>query len=156
MTNGSTMDRARRIALTLLDGQAYPSESDIDGAVGAAIAALAQLNDTVDASQLRRRLEADVSVFVGQGSVLEDHDANHRPWLDARRADIEWRFWDAYREWSLRRIPPDVIRGLDRMTDDVLDRLEDPRREGQWDRRGMVVGQVQSGTTSNYTGLVCK
>jgi hypothetical protein len=156
MTNGPTMDRARRIALTLLDGQAYPSEADIDGAVAAAIAALAQLNETVDASQLRRRLEADISVFVGQGSVLEDHDANHRPWLDARRADVEWRFWDAYREWSLRRIPPDVIRGLDRMTDDVLDRLEDPRREGQWDRRGMVVGQVQSGKTSNYTGLVCK
>ena len=36
------------------------------------------------------------------------------------------------------------------------DRLEDPRRPGPWDRRGMVVGQVQSGKTANYTGLICK
>ena len=156
MTTSAAMDRARRIALTLLDGHPYPSESDIDGAVVAAVAALEKMDQPVDASSLRRRLEADISVFVGQGTVLEDHDANHRPWLDARRGDIDWRFWDAYREWSLRRMPPDVIRGLDRMTDDVLDRLEDPRREGRWDRRGMVVGQVQSGKTSNYTGLICK
>ena len=29
-------------------------------------------------------------------------------------------------------------------------------RKGNWDRRGMVVGSVQSGKTSNYTGLICK
>ena len=27
---------------------------------------------------------------------------------------------------------------------------------GPWDRRGMVVGHVQSGKTANYTGLICK
>ena len=27
---------------------------------------------------------------------------------------------------------------------------------GTWDRRGMVVGQIQSGKTGNYTGLVCR
>src|SRR5262245_9948152 len=37
-----------------------------------------------------------------------------------------------------------------------LERLEDPRRQGPWDRRGMVVGDVQSGKTSNYSGLICK
>src|SRR5262245_52844815 len=37
-----------------------------------------------------------------------------------------------------------------------LERLEDPRRPGPWDRRGMVVGDVQSGKTSNYSGLICK
>lgn len=34
--------------------------------------------------------------------------------------------------------------------------LEDPTREGAWDRRGLVVGHVQSGKTGNYTGLICK
>ena len=38
----------------------------------------------------------------------------------------------------------------------VLKRLENPFRSGAWDRRGLVVGQVQSGKTSNYTGLICK
>ncbi len=38
----------------------------------------------------------------------------------------------------------------------VLERLEDPKRAGPWDRRGMVVGSVQSGKTANYTGLINK
>jgi len=49
-----------------------------------------------------------------------------------------------------------VLRELNEQTDKVLRRLEDPAREGKWDRRGMVVGSVQSGKTANYTGLICK
>jgi hypothetical protein len=48
------------------------------------------------------------------------------------------------------------IMTLDDLTDRVLERLEDPMREGSWDCRGMVVGHVQSGKTANYTGLICK
>ena len=33
------------------------------------------------------------------------------------------------------------------------ERLEDPARPAPWDRRGMVVGSVQSGKTAHYTGL---
>ena len=32
--------------------------------------------------------------------------------------------------------------------------LGDPQRRGSWDRRGLVVGLVQSGKTSHYIGLV--
>lgn len=152
----AALERARRMALAFLDSSAHPTEKDIDRAVQAAVAGVAVDGHAVEADKLRRRLEADVSVFIGQGAVLEDHDANHRPWLDTRRAEISWRFWDAYREWSRPKLPPDVLRGLDRLTDDILGRLEDPRREGRWDRRGMVVGEVQSGKTANYTGLICK
>src|SRR5262249_55376229 len=41
-------------------------------------------------------------------------------------------------------------------SDLILEKLEDPTRAGAWDRRGMVVGHVQSGKTSNYIGLVSK
>jgi len=53
-------------------------------------------------------------------------------------------------------IAPDSVDQLDRMTDAVLDGLFNPEVPGQQDRRGMVVGHVQSGKTGNYTGLVCK
>ena len=45
---------------------------------------------------------------------------------------------------------------LDSETDRILGLLENPAKEGSWDRRGMVVGHVQSGKTANYTGLICK
>lgn len=40
-----------------------------------------------------------------------------------------------------------------------MDSLWDPSNKSesdQWDRRGMVVGNVQSGKTANFTGLICK
>ncbi|MCX7009910.1 MAG: hypothetical protein NTY53_22155, partial [Kiritimatiellaeota bacterium] len=45
---------------------------------------------------------------------------------------------------------------MDKVTNDVLERVEDPQRPGTWDRRGLVMGHVQSGKTSNYCGLICK
>jgi len=49
-----------------------------------------------------------------------------------------------------------AVEALDQSSDTILGLLEDPTREGSWDRRGLVVGHVQSGKTGNYTGLICK
>ena len=45
---------------------------------------------------------------------------------------------------------------LDDSTEKTLDKLESPLRVGQWDRRGLVVGHVQSGKTAHYTALAAK
>ena len=37
-----------------------------------------------------------------------------------------------------------------------MEQLEDPARDGPWDRRGLVVGHVQSGKTAKYAGLANK
>ena len=55
-----------------------------------------------------------------------------------------------------RNLSAQVLATLDGDTDRTLGFLENPDEEGQWDRRGMVMGHVQSGKTANYTGLVCK
>src|SRR5262245_27883406 len=114
MTASAVLENARTMALAYLARFPHPSDSDVDRAVNFTVAGLAATGEAIDASQLRRRLEADVNVFVGHGAVLEDHDANHRPWLDAKRADIDWRFWNAYRDWIRATMPPEVPRGIDR------------------------------------------
>ena len=46
---------------------------------------------------------------------------------------------------------------MDRLTDKILDKLFNPQRNDIIiEKKGLVVGQVQSGKTANYTGLVCK
>lgn len=55
-----------------------------------------------------------------------------------------------------RSLAVDVVDALDKSTDGILGLLEDPKREGYWDRRGLVVGHVQSGKTSSYSALICK
>lgn len=99
------------------------------------------------------------AVRPGSVGVLDDHDPDaHKVWLPDRRAQISWRFWTRYERYLSREfgLPPPVVNGLHSLTEKVLERLEDPIRPGPWDRRGMVVGSVQSGKTANYTGLVCK
>lgn len=94
------------------------------------------------------------SLWIGQDSMLKS-DTGHMRWLVATRKK-DWRYWQRYREWMEMQLSFIAIDGLDRSTDTVLGLLEDPMRAGPWDRRGLVVGHVQSGKTGNYTGLICK
>jgi hypothetical protein len=94
------------------------------------------------------------SLWIGQDMTLVN-EVGHTPWLVSSRKE-GWRYWRRYEEWTERKLSPTAVSALDESTDLVLGLLEDPNREGQWDRRGMVVGHVQSGKTGHYTGLICK
>src|SRR5262245_22969737 len=54
------------------------------------------------------------------------------------------------------KLPLLVLNEIDDSTNRVLSLLEDPTRNGEWRRQGLVVGHVQSGKTANYTGLISK
>lgn len=110
----------------------------------------------LDLGRLRRELEANNNIRVSGYSVIDDRD--FQAWVRAAREERAFDWWNRYRHWLAvkKRLPRDVLEQLDRLTDDILDRLRDPRTPGAWDRRGLVVGDVQSGKTSNYTGLICK
>lgn len=94
------------------------------------------------------------SLWIGQDAMLQNNEG-HRDWLTASRKQ-DWRYWQRYREWLERGLSIKAVDALDRSTDSVLALMEDPKREGPWDRRGLVVGHVQSGKTSHYSGLICK
>jgi hypothetical protein len=154
----TAMQKAIDVALVVLAGTENPTPEDLDRAVALSLQTIGQLfpNVEVEHRHLRRVVEASVSVFVGEASILGDN-RGHEDWLNRRRPEIEWRFWNAYRRYVIRtRMPIEVVNSLDAITDDIIGRLEWTRRQGAWDRRGMLVGQVQSGKTANYTGLVCK
>jgi hypothetical protein len=105
-------------------------------------------------NQLVRELEARYDVWIGAPAVLVDNDG-HEAWLTPERRK-GGRLWARYRRYLERGWSTVAVDALDDSTGRILGMLEDPRRSGQWDRRGMVVGHVQSGKTSSYTGLICK
>jgi hypothetical protein len=94
------------------------------------------------------------SLWIGQDATLQNNEG-HKDWLTAARKQ-DWRYWQRCREWLERRLSIKAVDALDRSTDSVLKLLEDPKREEPWDRRGLVVGHVQSGKTAHYSGLICK
>lgn len=114
---------------------------------------------TIDHARLIAELRHMFSVEIDAATVLDDRDpAGHVEWLTERRGEIKWRFWQRYMTYLERDfgMPPAVVNSVDELTNKILGRLEEPSRTGPWDRRGMVVGSVQSGKTANYIGLICK
>lgn len=94
------------------------------------------------------------SLWIGGATTLSDK-SGHKDWLNASRRK-DWRYWQRYRDFLESKMSVKAVDALDEATNKILELLEDPLREGVWDRRGLVVGHVQSGKTGNYTGLICK
>lgn len=111
--------------------------------------------DEEELEQLARDIEFKQGIKAGLGAIVDGE--KFEPWLDDAKASINPYYWSRYEKLLLQNgLPEDVIRTTDKVTDTILSRLGNPYLEKQWDRRGMVVGHVQSGKTANYTGLICK
>lgn len=110
--------------------------------------------ESLDRDAVTDELIRRFSLWIGQDTTLKS-DAGHAPWLNALRKR-DWRYWQRYREWLERKLSWKAVEALDQSTDSILGLLEDPARDGPWDRRGLVFGHVQSGKTGNYTGLISK
>lgn len=111
----------------------------------------------LDRAHIIREIETLYRVRVDDFRVIEDNERK-RPWIRAKSLDIEWNFWKRYKSYLQYRknFAPDTIDHLARLTDKTLDGLYDPSLNIGFDKKGLVVGQVQSGKTANYTGLICK
>ena len=107
------------------------------------------------AEQLALDFEMRHGVTMTIGAVLTEHD--YVPWIEGEMPEITPYYWDRYRKLlSEKKFSGQVIATLDEVTDRVLGLLENPKVSEPFDRRGLVVGHVQSGKTANYTGLLCK
>jgi Z1 domain len=152
-------ETARNMVQLLLKGEQTPTPELIREKVQTVLSMLGSQGMAVgvDAESLIRELETLYVIWIGQGKILEEQQ-DHIQWLPERRAEINWDFWNRYRRYleEEKGWSPVTVDRLEQLTDSILERLEEPRRSGDWSRRGMVVGQVQSGKTSNYTGLICK
>ena len=146
-----------RIAQTLVQdeaggGQVTPEM--IAAKVDQALAMNSRWREAVDRADLIKELETRFSIWIGRETFLSSDDG-HVAWLTEARKE-GWRYWPRYRQWLEAQWSMNAIDGLDRFTDRIVGLLEDPKRPGAWDRRGLVVGHVQSGKTSNYTALISK
>lgn len=147
------IEQAKNICIELLRKIKNPSSPDINNSIDNILKIFPDL--VSERETLFNYLAATFSVFSEDYRIL-DTDEGYTPWLKDAKANIEWNFWNRYISYLQKKIAPDTINKLDNLTDDILDRIANPTTPGAWDKRGMVVGQVQSGKTSNYTGLINK
>ncbi len=151
-------EKTRQLVQILLKGKPETTPATIRAAIERVLPVLdGQDGTTIDVEKLAKDLETRFNVWVGQETVLQDV-RGHEPWLPDRRSQIAWRFWKRYERYleEDEGWAPQSVTRLGQLTDSILEKLEAPDRPGSWDRRGMVVGNVQSGKTSNYIAFICK
>jgi hypothetical protein len=108
-----------------------------------------------DCDELTRRLIARLNIDVERGVAVLAED--YEPWLADKRRDITWSRWLTYKQFLINsKWPPRVVEKVDELTDQILDFAGDPTVEGAWARRGLVLGDVQSGKTASYLALFNK
>lgn len=107
----------------------------------------------IDKDELFEMLMADFSIGKGSITMLSE---DIEPWVKENKANINWELWQRYKAYMAEKDPSFPVNDLDDFTDRILDKCVNPKNSDSWDRRGMVVGHVQSGKTSNYVGLINK
>jgi len=141
-----------RIIVVSLPNDRSPTEQEIKDLATKFRAVLPVADDEFDA--LLRQLHAKLNIEMDTGVALV---AEHTPWLNALQPSIDPFYWDRFHKFLQKKDwPPRVVATLDRVTDDILDLLGNPTQGTSWKRRGLVVGDVQSGKTATYTALCCK
>ncbi len=134
--------------------QELPTQDRIREVIEAARRACPGVTDS-QAEDLALEFETVHGVRMSDGAALQD--PGFEPWLEAARSGIEFYYWDRYRRLLAEKgFSGQVLGGISNVTDRILGLLENPEKPGTWDRRGMVMGHVQSGKTANYIGVVTK
>ncbi len=97
-----------------------------------------------------------IDTRMGEGVSLVDMEAEHdEEWVFKR--EIAWTYSEAYENYlKSEKWSPNVVQSLSDVSTKIIGHLQDPLSEGSWDRRGLVIGHVQSGKTANYIGLVAR
>jgi len=109
-----------------------------------------------DLKLLKFNLESMFNIKVGEGTIkLSNPDLPL--WFNSKKSKIEWTHWEAYKNMLLAQARAlDVIDENEKVIDAVLDYSGDPTTPGAWSRKGLVMGNVQSGKTQNFLGLINK
>ena len=99
---------------------------------------------------------ATIDSRMGPGVSLIDVKAQHNEdWV--HEIDKSTTYFDAYEKYlKQEKWSPTVVQALSDVCTKILGHLQNPVSEGNWDRRGLVIGHVQSGKTANYIGLIAK
>lgn len=106
-----------------------------------------------------RNVKSKIDIQMDVGIYIEDIDYQHKPWLQQRKReeDAVFAYWERYKKYlSHNKWNSRVIDTLDHVSDDIVDLLGDPLSPAPFSRRGLIVGDVQSGKTANYTAICNK
>lgn len=110
-------------------------------------------------AEVQHIIDTELSQTDSVSFSISDIQQNHIDWLPEAKKDLSIK-WDHTNEYfkllAKNGLKTDSIIKIKHESSDILSLIEDPRRPGAWDNRGLVVGDVQAGKTSNYIAVLAK
>lgn len=113
-----------------------------------------------DADKLNTVLFQEVSQEHSPHNVIKSAEVKNRHWWTDYKASKPENldYWTRYEDYLMKKPgwSATSIKDIDESTDEVVNALADPTNGMPDERRGLVYGDVQSGKTAHYIGLINK
>ncbi len=97
-------------------------------------------------------------MIVAMDNTVIVFDYDFHPWIDSVRSKVAWFYNDRYidfllkeKDWSVKS-----VKNIGMTSDNILDHCGNPFSNHDFSIKGLVVGDIQSGKTANYTALINK
>lgn len=114
------------------------------------------IDDSIMLQLTNEILESYTKYEVPQ--IIEKQNSVHEKWLLKEKENIDFYLFEAYKKYLKedKKMSADSNMRIDEITDEILDRIGNPIENKKFEIYGLVVGNVQSGKTANYLGLINK
>ena len=152
-------DQFYNLLISLIVGQDIVEEKKIDEYINQ-FKVLPMFSTSLteeDIKNVRNKITSEMSIKLDMGTLLKG-DYNYKKWFLNKKSELDMKYWERYKTYLLqdKKFSPTVVNTMDDILDTLTDLLGDPSTDSKFQRRGLIMGDVQSGKTSNYTGLICK
>ena len=106
--------------------------------------------------ELRRIFNENIKIVQTNNDQIIVNNEQTPSWVDTE----DWFYWKKYKEYLLQKYGDEeglnIVRSIDDSSTKILNLLHDPTLDEVSPRKGLVVGYVQSGKTSNMQALIAK
>ncbi|MDA7551796.1 Z1 domain-containing protein [Rhodobacteraceae bacterium] len=115
--------------------------------------------DNIGLKLLRKLFEENNPFAYATTKTAQVTAEDYRPWLHGKRlSKIEWKNHERLHEFleKYRGFNPNILLEIAKESHDILNLCGDPQAAGEWMRKGLVFGYVQSGKTTSYSDVIAR
>lgn len=156
------IERAVDFAVTYLSDMNDIDENKIDDFVDKQMNKLLDIlykekANEIEKTKIKKIIKTRLSHYVLKtDSVLTSND--FKSWFKKDKEKFDFKYWHRYSKYLEynKHFSKRIIENIDDVTDEITDLLGNPQDLSEFQRRGLIIGDVQSGKTANFIGLMSK
>ncbi|MGM0816372.1 MAG: Z1 domain-containing protein [Bacillota bacterium] len=140
---------------TVYKNQEEAAEKALESARGL-VSAESPIDDpTFQRWSLEMYMKYKIGLEVPKNYVMRE--SKEKSWFEPKMVASGF-FWSRYRRYlsSSKNWPLEAVTAIDETTNQIMASIGNPSSMDPFDKRGLVLGYVQSGKTANFTGLINK